>query len=161
MQFINYFFSSVAAFFGLLIGHMLVNIAPEEQKPLEKYFVLMRKALLLLIFAFLAFYYSGSWLYFAAISLLFASLLLIEYKTNDLAKKITLAYAILGVLFYLSSKNTNLFAIESSLILLYGVPTMSLAYSKRKNGHNAIFKNIWFIVISNLLFLFTTFHSLF
>jgi len=52
MQFTNYFFASIISFLGLLIGIILVKIAPEEQKTLQKKFSLARKFLLLLIFIF-------------------------------------------------------------------------------------------------------------
>lgn len=159
MQFINYFFSSIISFSGPLIGIILINIAPEEQKPLEKHFVFMKKTLLLLIFAFLMFYYFGNMAYFAALSLLFVSLMLIEYKIKDLPMKTAVTYAALGALFYLSSENSSLLAIESSLILLYGVPAMSLVHKKkRKNAHNLIFYSAGFMAISNLLFFITISH---
>lgn len=159
MQFINYFFSSILSFSGLLIGLILISLAPEEQKPLEKHFALMKRILLPLMFAFLMLYYFNNWLYFTVLSAFLMFLMLIEFKTKDLPKKTAVTYAVFGALFYLSSKNINLFAIESSLILLYGVPTMSLAYNKKeKNRYKAIFKNIWFILISNLLFFITIFH---
>lgn len=153
MQFINFFFASITSFSGLLIGLMLVKIAPEEQKPLEKYFALARKAILLLIFIFIIFYYFNSWFYALALISYFLFLLFIEYKTNDMLKKSMLVYAVLGILFFLSSKNTNLFTIESSLILLYGLPAASLMCKrKEKNQYKIIFYNIGFVVISNLLF---------
>ncbi|MBI2650335.1 hypothetical protein HYX04_03400 [Candidatus Woesearchaeota archaeon] len=153
MQFINYFFASIISFSGLLIGIMLVKIAPEEQKPLQKYFILLRKIPVLLIFAFLLFYYFNDWIYFTALVALFGFLLLVEYKINDLKRKSMLVYAVFGILFFLSSKNTHLFAIESSLILLYGLPTASLIYKRQeKNSYNTIFYNFVFVIISNLLF---------
>lgn len=154
MEFINYFFASIISSLGLLIGFVLINIAPEEQKPLEKYFVLLRKILLLIVFAFLVFYYFNDWIYFVVLILIIIFLLLIEYKTKDLLKRETITYSILGILFYLSSKNTNLFVIESSLILLYGLPTASLC--SKKDRHKIIFCSIGFVIISNLLFLITT-----
>ena len=153
MQFINYFFASLVSFAGLLIGLILVKIAPEEQKPLQKYFVLIRKILLLIIFIFLFFYYFENYFYMLTLFVYFLFLLFIEYKINDSLKKSMIIYSILGILFFLNSKNTNLFTIESSLILLYGLPTASLIYNKKEKNHNKIiFYNIGFIIISNLLF---------
>ncbi len=153
MQFINYFFASIISFSGLMIGLMLVKIAPEEQKPLEKYLILARKIMLLMIFIFIMFYYLNSWFYVLTLIAYFAFLLFIEYKANDMLKKSMLIYAVLGILFFLSSRNTNLFAIESSLILLYGLPTASLIYRrKEKNHYKSIFYNLGFILISNMLF---------
>ena len=153
MQFINYFSASIISFTGLLIGLMLVKIAPEEQKPLEKYFNLARKAILLLIFIFIMFYYFNSWFYALALISYFLFILFIEYKTSDMLKKSMLIYAVLGILFFLSSRNTNLFIIEASLILLHGLPAASLLYNKKeKNEYKMIFYNAGFVAISNLLF---------
>ena len=153
MQFINYFFISIISFLGLLIGIILVKIAPEEQKPLQKYFILLRKILLLLIFIFIIFYYFSDFYYFILLIVFFIFLLFVEYKINDLFKKSIINYIILGILFYLSLKNTNLFAIESSFILLYGLPTASLLYNKKeKNQNKIIFYNISFVILANILF---------
>ncbi|MBS3105896.1 hypothetical protein J4234_06600, partial [Candidatus Woesearchaeota archaeon] len=153
MQFINFFFASITSFSGLLIGLMLVKIAPEEQKPLEKYFALARKAILLLIFIFIIFYYFNSWFYALALISYFLFLLFIEYKTNDMLKKSMLIYAVLGILFFLSSRNMNLFTIEASLILLYGLPAASLLYNKKeKNEYKQVFYNVGFVIVSNALF---------
>ena len=153
MQSINYFFASIISFLGLLIGVMLVKIAPEEQKPLEKYFVLARKILLLGIFIFAIFYYFNYPFNLLILTAYFVFLLFMKYKINDLSKSSIITYTLLGILFFLSSKNTNLFVIESSLILLYGIPTASLIYNKKeKNHYKLLFYNIGFVIIANLLF---------
>lgn len=153
MQFINYFFASLISFLGLLIGIMLVNIAPEEQKPLKKYFVFIRRILLLIMFIFLLFFYFKDYFNLMALFGYFILLSFIEYKVIDSLKKSIITYSLLGILFFLSSKNINLFTIESSLILLYGLPTASLLYNrKEKNIYKIIFYNAGFVVISNLLF---------
>ena len=153
MQFTNYFSASVISFSGLIIGLMLVKIAPEEQKSLQKYFFIFRKILLLMIFIFLFFYFFNERFYLLTLIAYFIFLLFIEHKTNDMLKKSMLTYAVLGILFFLSSRNTNLFIIESSFILLYGLPVMSLMYKrKEKNHYKAIFYNLVFILIANMLF---------
>ena len=153
MQFINYFSASAISLLGLLIGILLVKIAPEEQKPLEKYFVPAGKILLLTIFIFLIFYYFRDVFFLLALIGYLLFLLFIEFKVSDLYKKSIITYAVLGILFFLSSKNTNLFVIESSLILLYGMPAASLMYSKKeKNEYKIIFYNAGFFIIANLLY---------
>lgn len=161
MQQINYFFASLSPFLGLLIGALLIRIAPEEQKPLQKYFVLLKKIMLLLAFAFLAFYYFGSWLYFIGLIGFFLFLLFLEYKVKDSSKKSITTYAVLGILFFLSSKNMNLFAIESSIVLLYGVATASLIHNKKEKIQKIFHYGIGFIATSSLLFIITTSHFLF
>lgn len=153
MQFINYFFGSLISFSGLLSGILLVKIAPEEQKLLEENFSLLRKIFLLLIFIFVIFYFFNDYFSLLILIAYFIFLLFVEYKTNDLFKKSIITYIVLGILYFLSSKNVNLFVIESSLILLYGMPTASLMYNKReKNQYKIIFDNIGFIIIANLLY---------
>ena len=153
MQFVNYFFASIISFLGLLIGILLVEIAPEEQKPLRKYFILLRKTILFLIFIFLVFFYFSNAFNILTLLVYSAFLLFVEYKVNDLHKKSIIVYGIIGILFFLSSRNLNLFVIESSLILLYGITTASLIYNKKeRNIHKILFYNVIFVLIVNLLF---------
>ena len=162
MQFLNYFFASIISYLGLLIGIILVNTAPEEQKPMEKYFIACRKIFLLMIFAFLIFYYFRNLFYFFTLTTYLVFILFVEFTAKSLLRKSMLAYAILGILFFLSAQNTNLFVIESSLIMLYGMPAASLMYNRReKNYYNIILYNLGFIISANLLYLITTFHFLF
>ena len=153
MQIINYFFASIISFFGILIGIILINIAPEEQKPLSKYFNRIRKILLLLIFVFLLFYFYNSVFYLLILFVYLIFAIIIEYRINDLFRKSMIFYILLGILFYLSKNNLNLFTIESALILLHGMPTASLIYSQRqKNNFKLLFYNIGFLLIANFLF---------
>ncbi|MEK6983649.1 MAG: hypothetical protein AABX33_03675 [Nanoarchaeota archaeon] len=153
MQFINYFFASIISFLGLLAGVILVEICPEEQKPLERFFNLSRKIILMLVFLFLFFYYANNIVYALILIGFFLFLLFMQYKISNLLKKSMLTYALLGILFYLSSKNTNLFVIESSLLFLYGLPAASLMYSrKEKNHYVLLFYNIGFVITANLAF---------
>ena len=153
MQFLTYLLASVVSFLGLLAGIMLILIAPEEQKPLHNYFRISRQALLLLIFAFVAFYYSGSAFYLPILLAYFIFAAVIEYKLDDFPRKSMILSAALGVVFYLSYANFNLFAIESSLILLYFIPTASMIYSKKKKSHyKLLFYNAGFLIVANLLF---------
>ncbi|HCE31449.1 TPA: hypothetical protein DEQ89_05630 [Candidatus Daviesbacteria bacterium] len=153
MQFINYFFASLVSFFGLLIGIILVSIAPEEQKPLSKYFDLIRKILLLLIFVFLMFYYFNRAFYLLILFLYLIFAAVIEYRIKDSFRKSMLNYILLGILFYASQNNINLFVIESSLILLYGAVTASLLYDRKsKNYFKLLFYNIGFLIIANILY---------
>ena len=156
MQFLNYFLASVLSYFGLLIGIALIIIAPEEQKPLGKKFSLLRKIFLLLIFAFLVFYYFRNLTYILLLAACFAVILLIGHRIKDSLKKLILSYALLGFLFFLGSANNSLFVIESSLILLYGVPAASIIYNK-KNHYKIMLCSVAFVAIANL-FYFLNYH---
>lgn len=151
MQPINYFFASLSSLLGLFIGSILIRVAPEEQKPLGKYFVLMGRILLSLAFLFFTLYYFGNWPYLIAMAAIFAAIFLIEFNFENPFKKSALVYAALGILFFLGSKNTNLLTIESSIILLYGATTASIEFSKKK-PYKPLFYSVGFIIISNLLF---------
>lgn len=153
MQFINYFLASLMSFSGLLIGFFLVKTAPEEQKPLRKYFAWTKRALLLLIFAFFIFYYHKNMVLFVVLSMLLAILLFFEFTFKDLLKKSVLDYSVFAFLFFFSSNNPSLFAIESSLILFYGMPASSLIYKRKSRANYRIFLyNSVFIAIANSLF---------
>ena len=153
MQFANYLFASIISFLGLVIGFMLIQIAPEEKKPLRKYFSFARKFFLLLIFIFLIFYYSFNSLYILGLIAGCMLLFYLDHKIRDAVKKSMIAYAMLGVLFFLSSKNTGLFVFVSSLILLYGMFESSMLEINPKYYEKFLANNMVFILIANILLL--------
>lgn len=153
MQFLNYFFASLISYLGLLAGILLVRIAPEEQKPLRRYFEWLRKLIMLLIFLFPIFYYSNSPAYIFALLAYLIFIIFMEYKSSNLLRKSIIIYTALGIIFYLSSKNPNLFAIESSLIFLHGMPAASIIFSKKEKNYAAIFlNNLGFLIVANLAY---------
>jgi len=150
---INYFLSSIVCYFGLLLGIYLIKFAPEEQKPGAKYFVFMKKILLLLMIAFFLFFHKLNIILIFVI--LFLVSFVLSYKKAVLEKS-ALVYFFLGIIFFFSSKIENLFIIESVLIFLYGVPTASLDVKlKTKNYLRILSKNLLFFApIIFLYFLF-------
>ena len=153
MQFLNYFLISIISYLGLLAGILLVKIAPEEQKPLRRYFEWLRKLILLLIFLFLIFYYSNSPAYIVALLIYLVFIIFVEYKLSSLSRKSIIIYTALGIIFYLSSKNPNLFVIESSLIFLHGMPAASIMFSKKEKNYAEIFlHNLGFLLVANLAY---------
>ena len=154
MQFLNYSAASLVSFCGLIIGMVLVRIAPEEQRPLGKYLEPLRKILFFLIFSLIIFYYHRSPYYITILSAYLGFLAFVEFRMQDKMKKSMIVYTALGILFFLSSRNTNLFLIESSMITLYVMPTASLVYSKKERNHFKIIAlNLGFVIICTLLFL--------
>jgi len=141
---ISYFLAAIISYLGLLLGIILIKFAPEEQRPGKKYFILFKKALLVLIIALLFYFLNIN-----SIVLIALSLLLIYLLSN---KRITLestvlVYILFGIIFSLSSKFQDLFLIESVLIFLYGIPTASLILKIKKKNYSEIFvKNLWFFV---------------
>jgi len=150
ITYLNYFLASIIAYLGLLLGITLIKMAPEEQKPGKKYFILIKKIILFLIIA--------SFFVYLKINLIILSLLLLFTLILFANRKITLestllVYLMLGLFFSLSSKIFDLFIIESTLIFLYGISTASFAFNPRKRNYKEIFmKNIWFFVPVILLY---------
>ena len=55
--YLNYFLVSIISYLGLLLGVILIRLAPEEQRPGKRYFILIKKILFFLILVFLLFFY--------------------------------------------------------------------------------------------------------
>ena len=147
--YLNYFLASIIAYLGLLLGVILIKLAPEEQKPGKKYFILLKKISFFLILALISFFYKVN-IILTAILLIFVIVLMLNKKLN--LEKSSLVYFFLGIIFYLSSKIPNLFVMESALIFLYGIPTASLTL-KKTNYYEVFVKNLWFFVPAILLYL--------
>lgn len=148
MQFINYALTSITSFLGLIIGITLAYIAREELKDGKKYFIILQKVVLGLIFNF--YYFKLN--IFLLIFFLMISLLLIYLYIEKL--KTYYIYPILAILFFLSSKNIELFKIQAFLIFLYGLPTATLLTKvTKRNYFDIVLKHISFIIIALLLFL--------
>ena len=151
MQIINYLLASIISYLGLLVGVILIKMAPEEQKPGKKYFILIKKMIFFLIIAFLLAYYRLN-LIFSLFLLLFLFILMLTKKMK--LEKPALAYFFLGIIFFLSSKIIDLFVIELVLVFLYGIPAASLVFNIKKKNYKDIFiKNALFFIPIILLFL--------
>ena len=151
MQIINYLLASIISYLGLLAGVILIKMAPEEQKPGKKYFILIKKIIFFLIIAFLLAYYKLN-LIFSLFLLLFLFILMLTKKMK--LEKLALAYFFLGIIFFLSSKIIDLFVIELVLVFLYGIPAASLIFNIKKKNYKDIFiKNALFFIPIILLFL--------
>jgi len=151
MNLLNYSLAALIAYIGLFIGFILAIIAKEEIKPGKKYFILLQKIILLLIFIFLLLFIN---LKYVVVLLILAFILISILRTKKEFNELPYIYIILAIIFYLSSKNLNLFIIESSLIFLYGVPIGTLMTKKsKKETIIELLKNIPFILIAVILFL--------
>ena len=149
--YLNYFLAAIIAYLGLLLGVILIKLAPEEQTPGKKYFVLLKKILFILILASFLFFYKINFI----LSIMILIIVLIISKKTNLSKS-HLIYFILGIIFYFSyfSKIFDLFIIESILIFLYGIPTASLIL-KKKNYFDIFVRNLWFFLPIILFYLVT------
>ena len=150
MQLLNYSLISLISFSGLLIGIILAFAAKEELENGKKYFLLLQKLTLLLILIFLLNFLDISIYFRIIIYILFIFLMTINIKSQAI-------YPALAVIFFLSSKNLELFIMNSILIFFYGFPTGSLFAKKLiKKRKLFIFKKIilnyfWFILIAFIL----------
>jgi len=145
MELWQYILVSLISAFGLAVGLIAGRIAEEELKPGKKYFVLAQNFILALILFVLLFFYKID----AIISIVLAAVFLfLLIKLKEL-KNNYLIYALLGGVFFISSKNES-FIYQSSLIFLYGFPTAALAYKKK---HKALLlQAIIFVISAFLLF---------
>ena len=150
MQLLNYSLISLISFSGLLIGMILAFTAKEELDPGKKYFILLQKIILLLILILLLNSLDISIYFRIIIYALFIFLMTINIKSQAI-------YPALAIIFFISSKDINLFIINSILIFFYGFPTGSLFAKKLiKMRKLFVLKNIflsyfWFVVIAIIL----------
>ena len=150
MQLLNYSLISLISSLGLLVGMILAFTAKEELEPGKKYFQLLQKLTLLLIVIFLLNFFNINLYLRIIIYLLFIFLITVNIKSQ-------MIYPVLGVVFFLSLRDINLFTTNSILIFLYGFPTGSLFTKKIINKRKLfVFKKIilnyfWFVVIAIIL----------
>ena len=151
MDFLNYFLISLIVYLGLLIGIVLAFMAREELKDGKRYFILLHNIILgFILFFILEFFRVNTYL------ALFLPLILIVmlFEFNELYKKSYIVYLLLGIVFYISSKNVNLLLIVSSLILFYGFFIGSLQINfKKKNYFIILLRNLLFFVCLALFFI--------
>ena len=151
ITFLSYFLASLIAYLGLLVGIILIKMAPEEQKPGKKYFILLEKILFLAILA-LPLYYFKINIILSLVLLSFVAALMLGNKIK--LNKSCLVYFLFGIFFYLGSRFIDLFVIEAVLIFLYGMPNASLTLSlKNKNYNEVLIKNLPFFVPVAALYL--------
>jgi len=152
MEIITYFPAALISYLGLLLGIILIVLAPEEQKPGKKYFIILKKILFLTIILFLLLFYNINLI----LSLALLALLVLLLNKRNFLENNAIVYFLLGILFFLSSKITNLFVIESILIFMYGIPTASLIFNiKKKNYYETLIWNIlFFLPVTALYFIF-------
>jgi len=153
MQLLTYSLISLISFSGLFAGMLLAFAAKEELNLGKKYFLLLQKLTLLLILIFLVNFFDIKLYLRIIIYVLFIFLMTFNLKSQ-------LIYPAIAVVFFLSSKNPDLFVINSILIFFYGFPTGSLFAKKLiKKKKLFVFKKIlltyfWFILIAIVLKLF-------
>jgi hypothetical protein len=148
ITYLSYFLASIIAYLGLIVGIILIKLAPEEQKPGKKYFILIKKIIFLLVMAFYLFFYRFN----PTLSVIFLAITFVLMMNKKLKlEKTGLTYFLFVFVFYASSKIPDLFVMESVLIFLYGIPAASLIL-KKKNYYGIFLKNFWFFIPVILLY---------
>ena len=140
----------IIAFLGLPFGLFLSFLSPEEMKPGKRYFELIQNLLLVFILFFIFDYYLLPLM--ISIIITITVFLGVFYWKNKY--KSIIIYLILAVFLYLSYKDPTLFALESSLIFMYGFPTGSLIKCKKKDSLKIVAKHSIFILLTMFLLLF-------
>lgn len=144
ITFLSYALAAIMSFLGIIVGIILIKMAPEEQKPGKKYFIFLRMLFFLFMIAAFLFFYRIS-LIFSSALVVFIVALMLNRKLH--LEKASLVYLLLGFLFYFSSKIFSLFVIESALIFLYGIPSASLAISPKARNYMEVFATkAWFFL---------------
>jgi len=144
ITFLNYFLASIISYLGLLLGIILIRLAPEEKKPGKKYFILMKKTLFFIILVALLFFYEIN-IILTTIFLFFIIILILTKKIR--LEKTAFVYFLLGIILFFSSKIFNLFVLETILIFIYGIVTSSIILNiKKRNYYDVFIKNLWFFV---------------
>ena len=157
---LNYLLAPIIAFLGFPIGIFFSFTNPEEMKPGKKYFHLLQNILFVLVL-FLVFELYNLNIIFSTIITTLIFIFLFYWKNQ---RKSIITYFILAILLSISSKNTHLFAIQISLIALYGLPTGSLEAPKngkikqrKKEAFKIIAKHSGFIILSIIFLLLIKF----
>ena len=146
-----YLLASLIAYLGLLVGIILIRMAPEEQKPGKKYFILLKKILFFMLSIPILYHYKINMVFSLAL-LSFVAVLILGNKLK--LDKSYLIYFLLGILFYLGSRFIDLFVAEAVLIFLYGMSDASLTFSPKKKNYDDVFiKNLPFFVPIVILYI--------
>lgn len=151
MEIINYSLSVLIVFLGLIAGIVLAKINPEELKQGRKYFILLQKGALFIIFLLLLFFFKLDSIYIIISCILF----LIFLYFVKLKKSIgIITYSLLAVILFISSFREAYFTYMAILIFIYGFPAGSLFYYNTKTHKVKNFLNyLWFIALAILPFL--------
>jgi hypothetical protein len=129
-------------YLGLLIGILLSFMAKEELKPGKKWFLLLHNIILGFILFFILEFLNVN----VYITLLLPlALIVFLFKYSELYRKSWVVYILLGIIFYLSSKNINWLLINSTLMLFYGFLVSALQF-KKKDYLRILYINLGFFV---------------
>jgi len=165
MQLINYALTALAANIGIVLGIALAYIAKEEIDVGRNYFIIIKDLIAIMILAVIMKMLGFYAIVVVAVPILaLIGLLYIQYrkKSNKKAKPCkqaiirAITYALMGIAFYISSKEMPYLIIISSLVFLYGFPEGTLATDfKKPNKWKIILASSSFFITAIVLYIIT------
>ncbi|NQV08991.1 hypothetical protein HQ529_04025 [Candidatus Woesearchaeota archaeon] len=150
---VNFILALCVAFLGIFIGFVLAIYTKEELKDGKKYFLFLQKFLLSLMFFLLLYIFNLQFIINLFLSLIFFVLLLYKGSPNQ-----QIVYALIAILFSISSCKSSVFPMMGTLVFLYGLPTGTLlTHGMIKKKKSEIIFNlfkiiIWLPVVAIILF---------
>ena len=135
-------------FLGFPLGILLARISPEEIKTGKRYFKVIQTILLVFILFFLLNYLNLNIIFSLLITLV--TFFLLFYWPKE---KSFLFYLFLPLIIYFSKNNFNLFALQSSLIFIFGIVTGSLFAQVKKKKFISPIKQIFLMIFRNSVFI--------
>ena len=120
---ITYLATLIFVFLGVYVGAILAFISPEEMKPGKKYLRAFENTVLIFLILLLLYHYGANLI---LLILLGIASSVFMYFTSETSPINQIAYFLLGIAYYFSTKTIDLFITISALIFLYGLPLGSL-----------------------------------
>ena len=119
---IQYIFTSIIVFLGLVFGFIISHFAKEELKPGKKYFILLQRLLALAIFVFFMYSFHVR-IYIIIIALFILSTLIYQFDFS-----LSIYYVVFGMLYSFSPEPLTI----SALMFLFGLPSGALVYDDKR-----------------------------
>jgi hypothetical protein len=122
-----YTLAAVASYLGLVAGIIVGWLAEEELAPGRRYITLIQNAILSgVLFSLIYFAFSTLAVAIVSAVILFVIMSVLKKKVKSYA-----VYAVLGAVFYFSAVHETMFALNASLIFIYGIPSGSLVFKRK------------------------------
>ncbi|MFC1742321.1 hypothetical protein ACFL3V_07335 [Nanoarchaeota archaeon] len=125
---ITYAVTLLFSFLGVYVGAILAFISPEELKPGRLYFKALMNTVLIFLILILLYSYNAN--IFLLILLGVAASVFLYYTSEETPIN-QIAYFLLGIALFFSTKSEDLFITTASLIFIYGLPLGSLFVARR------------------------------
>jgi hypothetical protein len=162
MDLMNYILAAIVTYLGLFAGMLLAFFTEEELKPGRKYFTIIRRICILLIFGSLFYYFIANKLILEVVitTIIFAVLAYFCYHLGIRANKgerpisnSYMVYVVLAIVFYLSSKVIGMHILISSLLFLYGLPAGTQITDPKKKlvSFLTVIKHVFYVLIAVIL----------